>query len=115
MKWLTVDALDRMKALFPDAPAPWIDLSTGMRSHLAFPCCRDLATPSTISRFPNRPHTRIAVLDIGCATGTQCDVYDQVKHVTGIDISSKLLAVAEQRMQERGINNVRVQTDGAFR
>lgn len=47
------------------------------------------------------------VLDIGCATGTQCDdLASNVKHVTGIDISSKLLAVAETRKAERGIENV---------
>ena len=47
------------------------------------------------------------VLDIGCGTGTQCDdLANNVKHVTGIDISSKLLAIAEMRKVEREINNV---------
>jgi len=47
------------------------------------------------------------VLDIGCATGTQCDdLANNVNHVTGIDISSKLLAIAEQRKAERKIENV---------
>lgn len=47
------------------------------------------------------------VLDIGCGTGTQCDdISSHVKHVTGIDISSKLLAIAEQRKNEREIENV---------
>ncbi|MCW8962197.1 MAG: class I SAM-dependent methyltransferase [Gammaproteobacteria bacterium] len=47
------------------------------------------------------------VLDIGCGTGTQCDdLANNVKHVTGIDISSKLLAVAEHRKAERKIENV---------
>ena len=47
------------------------------------------------------------VLDIGCGTGTQCgDIADTVKQVTGIDISSKLLAIAQQRMAERKIENV---------
>ena len=49
----------------------------------------------------------ISVLDIGCATGTQCgDIADCVNQVTGIDISGKLLAIAEQRMAERTLNNV---------
>ena len=48
-----------------------------------------------------------SVLDIGCATGTQCgDIAGSVKHVTGIDISGKLLAIAEQRMADRKIKNV---------
>jgi ubiquinone/menaquinone biosynthesis C-methylase UbiE len=47
------------------------------------------------------------VLDIGCGTGTQCDdIANNVKHVTGIDISNKLLAIAEARKIERGITNV---------
>jgi ubiquinone/menaquinone biosynthesis C-methylase UbiE len=47
------------------------------------------------------------VLDIGCGTGTQCDdIADNVKQVTGIDISSKLLAIAEQRRAERKLDNV---------
>ena len=48
-----------------------------------------------------------AVLDIGCGTGTQCgDLAGDVKQVTGIDISSKLLAIAEQRMAERQLTNI---------
>jgi 2-polyprenyl-3-methyl-5-hydroxy-6-metoxy-1,4-benzoquinol methylase len=47
------------------------------------------------------------VLDIGCGTGTQCgDIADKVKQVTGIDISGKLLAIAQQRMAERKLDNV---------
>ena len=47
------------------------------------------------------------VLDIGCGTGTQCgDLSNDVKQVTGIDISSKLLVIAEQRKAERKIENV---------
>ncbi len=42
------------------------------------------------------------VLDIGCGTGTQCgDIADSVKQVTGIDISRKLLAIAEQRKAQQ--------------
>jgi 2-polyprenyl-3-methyl-5-hydroxy-6-metoxy-1,4-benzoquinol methylase len=48
-----------------------------------------------------------SVLDIGCATGTQCgDIAGKVKHVTGIDISRKLLGIARQRMAERKLENV---------
>ena len=47
------------------------------------------------------------VLDIGCGTGTQCaDLASKVKQVTGIDISEKLLAIAETRKAERNITNV---------
>ena len=49
----------------------------------------------------------MVVLDIGCGTGTQCgDIADRVKQVTGIDISCKLLDIAEQRVAERGLDNV---------
>ncbi len=47
------------------------------------------------------------VLDIGCGTGTQCDdLATSVKRLVGIDISSKLLAIAERRKVERDITNV---------
>ena len=47
------------------------------------------------------------ILDIGCGTGTQCgDLAGNVKQVTGIDISGKLLAIAEQRKAERKLDNV---------
>lgn len=49
----------------------------------------------------------ITVLDIGCGTGTQCgDLAGNVKQVTGIDISAKLLKIAEQRKTERKLDNV---------
>ncbi len=49
----------------------------------------------------------MSVLDIGCGTGTQCgDIADSVNRVTGIDISGKLLAIAEKRMAERNLDNV---------
>ncbi len=55
------------------------------------------------------------VLDIGCATGTQCaDLSDSVKQMTGIDISSKLLAIAEQRLAEKDIENVEFVETNAF-
>ena len=57
----------------------------------------------------------MTVLDIGCATGTQCgDIAGHVKQVTGIDISSKLLAIAQQRMAERDISNVDFIETSAF-
>jgi len=47
------------------------------------------------------------VLDIGCGTGTQCgDLAGNVKQVTGIDISGKLLAIAEQRKAQRQLDNI---------
>lgn len=47
------------------------------------------------------------LLDVGCATGTQCDdLAGNVKQVTGVDISVKLLAIAEKRKAERNIKNV---------
>lgn len=55
------------------------------------------------------------VLDIGCGTGTQCDdLAKYAKHVTGIDISSKLLAIAEMRKEEREIKNVEFEQTTVF-
>ena len=79
-----------------------------------------IASKYAASPIPNRPAYEIkiqkiktyltpenVVLDIGCGTGTQCgDIADKVKQVTGIDISRKLLAIAQQRMAERKLDNV---------
>ena len=55
------------------------------------------------------------MLDIGCGTGTQCgDIAGMVKQVTGIDISHKLLTIAEQRMTERKLDNVRFLQTSVF-
>lgn len=57
----------------------------------------------------------MSVLDIGCATGTQCgDIADSVQHVIGIDISSKLLTIARQRMADRKAANVEFIQTSAF-
>ena len=79
-----------------------------------------IASKYAASPIPDRPayETKIqkiktfltpenVVLDIGCGTGTQCgDIANNVKQVTGIDISRKLLAIAEQRRAERKLDNV---------
>lgn len=47
------------------------------------------------------------ILDIGCGSGTQCmDLAAYVTHVTGVDLSTKLLDIAQQRKTERKIDNV---------
>lgn len=74
-----------------------------------------IASKYAASPIPDRPayETKIekiktfltpenVVLDIGCGTGTQCgDIANNVKRVTGIDISRKLLAIAEQRKAQQ--------------
>lgn len=79
-----------------------------------------IASKYAASPIPDRPayETKIqkiktfltkekVVLDIGCGTGTQCDdIADKVKHVTGIDISRKLLAIAEKRKAKRKLDNI---------
>lgn len=65
------------------------------------------AYQAKIQKIKNYLKPNFQVLDIGCGTGTQCfDLAPHVKQLTGIDISSKLLAIAEQRKAEREIENV---------
>ncbi|MEL6348975.1 MAG: class I SAM-dependent methyltransferase [Myxococcota bacterium] len=46
------------------------------------------------------------VLDYGCGTGTTaCDLAPRVKSVHGIDISSKMVDLAQQKAREGGIGN----------
>jgi 2-polyprenyl-3-methyl-5-hydroxy-6-metoxy-1,4-benzoquinol methylase len=51
-------------------------------------------------------HAGDIVLDYGCATGTVAfEISDHVKEVHGIDISSKMIAVAKKKAVERKIEN----------
>ncbi len=75
--------------------------------YAASPIADNAAYQKKIEKLKSYLSAEDYVLDIGCATGTQCDdLASNVKHVTGIDISSKLLAVAKQRKAERQIENV---------
>jgi 2-polyprenyl-3-methyl-5-hydroxy-6-metoxy-1,4-benzoquinol methylase len=47
------------------------------------------------------------VLDFGCATGTvACSITDNVNEMHGIDISSKMIQIAQERAIERKIENI---------
>jgi len=75
--------------------------------YAASPIADRVAYATKIEKIKTFLTSESVVLDIGCATGTQCDdLAGEVKHVTGIDISRKLLAVAEKRKTERGLSNV---------
>jgi 2-polyprenyl-3-methyl-5-hydroxy-6-metoxy-1,4-benzoquinol methylase len=55
------------------------------------------------------------VLDYGCATGTiSIDILDFVKEVQGIDISSKMIEVAERKAVERKIENIKFTQSNIF-
>lgn len=91
--------------LFKNAPDKFWDLISS--KYAASPIVDRAAYEAKIQKVKTYLTTEDVVLDIGCATGTQCgDIADNVKQVTGIDISSKLLAVAEQRKTERKLDNV---------
>lgn len=65
------------------------------------------AYETKINRIKTCLTPEMSVLDIGCGTGTQCgDIASNVRRIVGIDISSKLLAIAEKRMAERHLDNV---------
>lgn len=65
------------------------------------------AYEAKMARIREHLDAGMSVLDIGCGTGSQSgDIAASVDRVTGIDISSKLLAIAEQRMAERQLDNV---------
>lgn len=74
--------------------------------YAASPISDRLAYETKITKLKTYLTPEMSVLDIGCATGTQCgDIANNVRQVTGIDISSKLLAIAAQRMAERNLDN----------
>ena len=91
--------------LFKKSPEKFWDLISA--KYAASPISDKAAYETKIEKIKSYLTPEDVVLDIGCGTGTQCgDVADNVKQVTGIDISRKLLAIAEQRRAERKLDNV---------
>jgi len=99
--------------LFKNSPEKFWDLIS--RKYAASPISDRSAYDTKIAKLQTYLSPQMSVLDIGCATGTQCgDIADCVNQVTGIDISSKLLAIAEQRMAERNLDNVELLRTSVF-
>ena len=91
--------------LFKESPEKFWDLIS--TKYAASPISDMTAYETKIEKIKTYLTQEDVVLDIGCGTGTQCgDLAGYVKQVTGIDISRKLLAVAEQRRAERKLDNV---------
>ena len=91
--------------LFKTSPEKFWNLIAS--KYAASPIADRSAYETKIQDIKNYLTPAMVVLDIGCGTGTQCgDIADRVKQVTGIDISAKLLTIAEQRMAQRKLDNV---------
>ncbi len=91
--------------LFKKSPEKFWNLISS--KYAASPIADRSSYETKISRLKTYLTAEMSVLDIGCATGTQCgDIANNVRQVTGIDISSKLLAIAKQRMAERNLENI---------
>ena len=91
--------------LFKNAPEKFWNLISS--KYAASPISDRPAYEAKIERLKTYLTPEMSVLDIGCGTGTQCgDIASDVRQVTGIDISSKLLAIAEQRRAERNQQNI---------
>ncbi len=91
--------------LFKTSPEKFWNLIA--KKYAASPIADRSAYETKIQEIKTYLTPEMDVLDIGCGTGTQCgDIADMVKQVSGIDISCKLLAIAEQRMAERKLDNV---------
>ena len=91
--------------IFKKSPEKFWDLISA--KYAASPISDRTAYETKIEKIKAYLSPEDLVLDIGCGTGTQCgDLAGNVKQVTGIDISRKLLAIAEQRRAERKLDNV---------
>jgi len=91
--------------LFKKSPEKFWDLISAR--YAASPISDRTAYETKIEKIKAYLSPEDVVLDIGCGTGTQCgDLAGHVKQVTGIDISSKLLTIAEQRKAERKLDNI---------
>ena len=92
--------------LFRESPEKYWNLIAS--KYAASPISDIAAYEKKIEKLKSCVSPENHVLDIGCGTGTQCgDLANNVKQVTGIDISSKLLALAEQRKAERKFENIK--------
>ena len=91
--------------LFKESPEKFWDLISKLYASSPIP---DRAAYETkIEKLKTYLSSEDVVLDIGCGTGSQCgDLAGNVKHITGIDISAKLLKIAEQRKAERNQDNI---------
>lgn len=99
--------------LFKKSPEKFWNLIAN--SYAASPIADKTGYESKIEKIKTYLKHDDLVLDIGCGTATQCgDIADHVKQVTGIDISSKLLKIAEQRMAQRKIENVKLIQTSVF-
>ena len=99
--------------LFRESPEKFWNLIASR--YAASPIADMAAYRTKIAKIKSYLNPEDMLLDIGCGTGTQCaDLAGDVKQVTGIDISSKLLAIAEQRRAERKLENVRFQKASLF-
>ena len=91
--------------IFKKSPEKFWDLISA--KYAASPISDMTAYETKIEKIKSYLSPDDVVLDIGCGTGTQCgDLAGNVKQVTGIDISSKLLTIAEQRKAERKLDNI---------
>ena len=92
--------------LFKTSPEKFWNLIAS--KYAASPIADRSAYETKIQNIKTYLTPEMVALDIGCGTGTQCgDIAGMVKQVAGIDISRKLLAIAEQRMAERKLDNVK--------
>ena len=76
----------------------WYDLFFGPTLHAG--------RLESIGRLGIRPGDR--VLEVGVGTGINAALYPEHCHVTGIDLSAKMLVKAEQRIARRRVSNVRL-------
>jgi len=91
--------------IFKKSPEKFWDLISAR--YAASPISDRTAYETKLEKIKSCLSPEDVVLDIGCGTGTQCgDLAGHVKQVTGIDISGKLLAIAEQRKAERKLDNI---------
>lgn len=99
--------------LFKKSPEKFWNLIASR--YAASPIADKYAYESKIQKIKTYLSSDNLVLDIGCGTGTQCDdLAGNVKLATGIDISYKLVAIAEQRAAERKLENVKFKCASFF-
>ena len=84
------------------------------RAYAAMPMRAPEAWEDTVARVLARLPPEARVLEVGCGTGTTAlRIAPHVAHVTATDLASGMIAIAEEKRQAAGVENVTFRVAGA--
>ncbi len=83
------------------------------RAYAAMPMRAPEAWEETVTRVLARLPPEAQVLEVGCGTGTTAlRLAPHVAHVTATDLAGEMIAIAEEKRQAAGVENVTFRLEG---